>query len=258
MLKPWMNHSWNIVTRWWLWDVLFRNAAYWLTLIWRSEGVRAAAAWERLGCAPQECARVSCEWPRRKLSLKWDFRGTIGEHKRTGAAAAESRAEQQPAFASRPRLSVSTSSRQHRSAADLLHRVRPPPSHAHTNARLSVSTFRSPRSSSQQSTKILSDVGSRRPLTRPELCFHHVSKRGSPARAITLRFIENLRQFKTFRHCFRNIAFLTSACEISRRWTNTPRIKKIWGSYFQKLKKIKLKMVFKRARTLFGQLDLFT
>lgn len=36
------------------------------------------------------------------------------------------RAEQQPAFASRPRLSVSTSSRQHRSAADLLHRVRPP------------------------------------------------------------------------------------------------------------------------------------
>lgn len=34
--------------------------------------------------------------------------------------------EQQPAFASRPRLSVSMSSRQHRSAADLLHRVRPP------------------------------------------------------------------------------------------------------------------------------------
>lgn len=168
ILKPWMNRSWRGDDCGMFCSEMLRTDWPWY------EGARAcaaaAAAWERLGCAPRECARVSCEWPRRKLSLKWDFRGTIGEHKR---------AEQQPAFASRPRLSVSTSSRQHRSAADLLYRVRPPPSHA--NARLSVSTFRSLRSSSQQSTKILSDVGSRRPLLlEPELCFHHVSERTSP------------------------------------------------------------------------------
>lgn len=98
---------------------------------------------------------------------------------------------------------------------------RPPPSHANTNARLSVSTFRSLRSSSQQSTKILSDVGSRRPLTRTGTLLPSRQRACFPRQGQLLN--QDSRKSKVvagkiyLKNGFRNIVFPVSAASVFLR-----------------------------------------
>lgn len=133
------------------------------------------------------CGRVSCEWPRRKLSLKWDFRGTIGEHK---SPAASSRADRLRLTTAPVRPSVCLSLR-------LVVNIGPPltyftasvPSllprrHERTPFRFNIP--QSPRipsengKRSQNATKIVDGVRSTvvNLLLEQELCFQHVSERG--------------------------------------------------------------------------------
>lgn len=128
------------------------------------EGARACAQRRR---GKDSAARVSCEWPRRKLSLKWDFRGTIGEHKRAEHSSP-------PSPHDRACLSLC-----------LVVNIGPPltyftasvlpPTPTRTHAFPFQHSAVSDPVHNNWATSEVEDL-----LLEPELCFHHVSERGSP------------------------------------------------------------------------------